>query len=227
MLKDPPTLGFGKDDTITVTGRLADPSRQIALFDAITRLAGDRKVVMNIELLNSALCLIETTLPDARNGRFSFAFGFGDSAEGNTSGRYFVGENPVIDLVIPADVTDGFVSVSIIDVSGNVYHLLPNLARPEHDVARLRAGAAGDFKVRIAYPLSDNADPTHVAFTIDPTTLGKSKVIVIHSDKPLFAELRPTTESVGGYAAALKTEAEAGALQIRSLDSRILTSVAK
>jgi serine/threonine-protein kinase len=138
-----------------------------------------------------------------------------------------VGENPVIDLVIPADVTDGFISVSIIDVSGNVYHLLPNMNRPENDVAVLRAGATGPFKLRIAYPLADNKDPAKIAFLIDPTTLGKSKVIVLHSDKPLFAELRPTTESVGGYAAALKTAADAGTLQIRSLDSRILTSVAK
>ncbi len=226
-LKDPPAVGYGKDDTVTVTGRLADASRQIALFDAVTQLAGDRKVVMNIELLNAALCLIETTLPDAREGAFTFDFGFGDSDSANPSGRYFVGENPVIDLVIPAAVTDGFVSVSIIDVSGNVFHVLPNLGRAEHDVAKLRAGATGDFKVRIAYPLADNKPPEKIAFLVDPTTLGKTKVIVIHSDKPLFAELRPTTESVGGYAAALKTEAEAGTLQIRSLDSRILTSVAK
>ena len=226
-LKDPPALGYGKEDTITITGRLADASRQIALFDAVTKLAGDRKVVMNIELLNAALCLIETTLPDARAGNFTFDFGFGDSDSANPSGRYFVGENPVIDLVIPADVVDGFVSVSIIDVSGNVFHVLPNLGRPEHDVAKLRAGATGDFKVRIAYPLAENKPPEKIAFLVDPTTLGKTKVIVIHSDKPLFAELRPTTESVGGYAAALKTESEAGALQIRSLDSRILTSVAK
>ncbi len=227
VLQDPPALGYGKDDTVTISGRLADASRQIALFDAVTKLAGDRKVVMNIELLNAALCLIETTLPDARAGKFSFDFGFGDSDSANPSGRYFVGENPVIDLVIPAEVTDGFVSVSIIDVSGNVFHVLPNLGRPENDVAKLRAGAVGDVKLRIAYPLADNKPPEKIAFLVDPTTLGKTKVIVIHSDRPLFAELRPTTESVGGYAAALKTEVEAGALQIRSLDSRILTSVAK
>ena len=50
---------------------------------------------------------------------------------------------------------------------------------------------------------------------------------MIFSDRPLFTELRPTTESVGGYAAALKKAEEAGGLQIRSIDSRILTSVEK
>ena len=226
-LVDPPALGYGKEDAVKLTGRLATAEGQVALFDALTALAGSRSVTLNIELLNPALCQIETTLPEARAGDFRFDFGFGDRTDDNPSGRYFVGENPVIDLVIPADVTDGYVSVSIIDVSGNVYHILPNLNRPERDVAELRGGVVGDFKLRIAYPISDNKDPSHIAFTVDATSLGKTKVIVIHSDKPLFAELRPTTESVGGYAAALKSEAEAGTLTIRSINSRILTSVAK
>ncbi len=223
-LKDPPALGFGKDDTITVSGRLSGSPKQVQLFDALNAVADKRKVSLGIELLNPALCLIETTLPEARTGDFRFDFGFGDRPDDNPSGRYFVGENPTIDLVIPASVTEGFVSVSIIDVSGNVYHIQPNLNRPDNDVATLRGGATGEVKVRIAYPLAENS-PKTIAFTVDPTTLGKSKVVVINSDKPLFAEFRPTTESVGGYAAALKKAVEAGDLQIRSIDSRILTSV--
>ncbi|MBC7736057.1 MAG: serine/threonine protein kinase, partial [Candidatus Saccharibacteria bacterium] len=79
-------------------------------------VADKRKVSLGIDLLNPALCQIEGTLPDIHSGGFSFNFGFGDRDEDNPSGRYFVGENPTIDLVIPAAVTDGFVSVSIIDV---------------------------------------------------------------------------------------------------------------
>ena len=225
-LINPPTLGFGKDDTITVKGRLSGSPKQVELFDALNAISEKRKVSLGIELLNPTLCQIETTLPGARSGGFRFEFGFGDRADDNPSGRYFVDENPTIDLVIPADVTEGFVSVSIIDVSGNVYHILPNMNRPDNDVAKLRAGAVGDFKVRVAFPLSENTAKT-IAFTVDAATLGKSKVIVINSDKPLFSEFRPTTESVGGYSAALKKAVDAGDLQIRSMDSRILTTVAK
>ena len=112
-------------------------------------------------------------------------------------------------------------------MSGNVYHLLPNLNRKDNAVKDLRGGKAGDVNVRIAYPLSDNKDPSHVAFTVDATTLGKSKVVVILSEKPLFPELRPTTESVGGFAEALKKKVDDGSLQILSINSRILTSIAK
>jgi serine/threonine-protein kinase len=192
----------------------------------LNAVAEKRKVSLGIDLLNPALCQIEGTLPDIPTGNFRFDFGFGDRPDDNPSGRYFVGENPTIDLVIPADVTDGYISVSIIDVSGNVYHLLPNMNRPEHSVATLRGDATGAMLLRVAYPLAESA-PASIAFTVDPTTLGKSKVIVVSSDKPLFSELRPTTESVGGYAAALKTAVTSGNVQIRAIDSRILTSVAK
>ena len=223
-LTDPPAMGYGKDDTITVKGRLSGSPKQVELFDALNAMAEKRKVSLGIELLNPALCQIEGALPGTRQGGFRFDFGFGDRPDDNPSGRYFVDENPVIDLVIPAAVTEGFVSVSIIDVSGNVYHLLPNMNRPDHDVATLRAGVGGEVRVRVAYPLAENS-AAKIAFTVDATTLGKSKVIVVSSDRPLFAELRPTTESVGGYAAALKAAEAAGGLQIRSIDSRILTSV--
>ena len=226
-LEGAPSVGYGKGDTITVAGRLGHPETQVKLFDAVTAIAPDRKVDLKIELLNPALCQIETTLPKAHEGNFSFAFGYGDSADKNPSGRYFVGENPVIDLLIPPDVTNGYVSVVIIDVSGNVYHLLPNLNRKDSSVTALRHGAAGDAKVRVAYPLSDNKDPSHIAFSVDATTLGKTKILVIHSEKPLFPELRPTTESVGGFAEALKKAVDDGSLQILSINSRILTSIAK
>ena len=225
ILTDPPTLGYGKGDTITVTGRLSGSPKQVELFDALNGVAEKRRVSLGIELLNPALCQIEGTLPGARPGGFSFDFGFGDRPDDNPSGRYFVGENPTIDVVIPADVTDGFISVSIIDVSGSVFHVLPNMNRPEHDIATLRGGAAGEFKLRVAFPLAEK--DTALAFTVDASSLGKTKVVVIYSDRPLFAELRPTTESVGGYAAALKKAEEEGGLQIRSIDSRILTSVEK
>ncbi|MEO8240866.1 MAG: protein kinase [bacterium] len=225
-LTNPPTLGYGKDDTISVKGQLSGSPKQVELFDVLNGIADKRKVSLAIELLNPALCQIEGALPKSRGGNFTFDFGFGDRPDDNPSGRYFVDENPTIDLVIPAEATDGFVSVSVIDVSGNVYHLLPNMARPDHDVATLRGGATGDFKVRVAFPLAENSAKT-IAFTVDPTTLGKSKVVVIYSDKPLFTELRPTTESVGGYAAALQKASENGDFQIRSIDSRILTTVDK
>ncbi len=223
-LKDPPVLGYGTDAAITVTGRLATTETRVAISDAIKAMAGDRDVVLDVEMLNPALCLIDANLPAAAPAGVQVVYGFADRPDPNPSARYFVGENPVIDVILPADMVDGFVSVSLLDVSGNVFHVLPNTYRPQNDVAELRAGATGPFTIRVVYPES-STDGAQISFVVDASSLGKTKVIIIHSDAPLFAEFRPTTESAGGYAEALRRLAEAGTLSVTSLDSSILTTV--
>lgn len=87
-----PPEGYAETDRIVVSGRLADNGSRVRLFDALRAAAGDREVVIDAEILNPALCLIETRLPSAPSGGFDIAFGFGDSADPNPSGRYFVGK---------------------------------------------------------------------------------------------------------------------------------------
>ena len=225
-LRDPPALGYGTDATITVTGRLATTETRVGISDAIKAMAGDREVVLDVEMLNPALCLIDTNLPDAAPAGVEVVYGFADRSDPNPSARYFVGERPVIDVILPAEMVDGFVSVSMLDVSGNVFHLLPNVNRPENDVAALRAGATGPFSLRVVFPKS-SIDGSEIGFEVDASSLGKTKLIIIHSAAPLFAEFRPTTESAGGYAEALRRLADAGTLSVTSLDSSILTTVEK
>ncbi|MFV0512372.1 MAG: protein kinase domain-containing protein [Jhaorihella sp.] len=219
--KDAPVTGYGPGSTVTVTGQVAGTPTRVALLDALRMQAGDRKVVLDVDVLNPTLCLIEAHLPAAPESAIGVAFRVGDRDEPNPSGRFFVGENPVIDVTLPGDVTDGYLTVSVLDVSGNVFHLLPNLERPDNRVATLRGEVAGPVAVRVAYDV-DQAPNGRIAFRVDDTTLGKSKVIVLHSSRPLFDGLRPTTESAQSYANALQHNAEADAGSILSLDSRIL-----
>jgi serine/threonine-protein kinase len=218
-----PATGFGPGDPVTVSGRVADTATRVQVFDALSAQAGERQVIVDVDVLNETLCLIEAHLPNAPDSGIDVSFRVGDRDEPNPSGRFFVGENPVIDVDLPAEVTDGYLTVSILDVSGNVYHLLPNLNREENAVSALRDGRSGTMKIRVAYPLSDLA-PGRIAFRVDDSTLGKSKVIVLHSSEPLFDGLRPTSESASGYAEALKEYTDQNASSILSLDSRILTT---
>lgn len=223
-LLDPPAAGYALGDTITVTGRLADPAAQMALYEKLETMVGDRKVAVDAEVLNSNLCLVEAALPDAQAGGFGARFSFGDRSEPNPSGSYFVGDNPVIDVTIPAGVDDGYLWVSLLDVTGNVYHLLPNLGRSEFNVATLRAGAVGEFPLRVAYSVGEAQGTAKLAFSVDDTTLGKSKILILHADVPIFDELRPTTESAAGFAAALSDRKLAGGLESLTTDSAILTT---
>lgn len=222
-----PTIGFGLTDSIVVIGKLADAEKRAALRNAIAEIAGDRPVTIDTDLLSKTLCQIEAALPDAPSGGFSVVFGFGDRTDPNPTGRYFVGENPVIDVEIPAHITSGFLWVSVLDISGNVFHLMPNLNRQDNSIKTLRAGQSGQVLVRVAFGLAQAADSGRIAFLVDDSTLGKSRILVLHSESDPFNGVRPTTESAASYANALKDARDIGDLRIRSLDSGILTTAKK
>lgn len=218
------TGDFAPEDSIVITGRLAETSTRVALFDALRAIAGDRKVVLDAEVLNPALCVVEQRLPKAPAGGAKVSYTLGGEGTPNPSGRFFVGENPVIDVILPEYMTDGFLTVSILDVSGNVFHLLPNIGRPENAIADLRDGEIGPFSVRVAFDLQNAAETGGLAFKVDDSTLGKSRILVLHSSEPLFAGMRPTSESAVGFAEALQQSAAEDASRILSLDSRILVT---
>lgn len=223
QLRDPPETGYAPDMPVTVQGMLTSDGSRIALFEALSAVAGEREVELDIEVLNPSLCQIEHVLPKAPPGNIGFAFGHGSADKGdNTSGRYFVGENPVIDVMLPPEVTDGYLTVAILDVSGNVFHLLPNINRLENRIATLRDNREGAVPVRVAYSIQEAEENGRLAFRVDDSTLGKSKVVAIHSSAPLFTTLRPTTESASGYAQALQDKQQDTDTQIHSLDSRIM-----
>ncbi len=219
-----PAVGFGPQTPITVTGRVAETATRIGLYDALSAVANERKVILDVGVLNPTLCLIEQNLPNAPSSDIRIAFSVGASGEPNASGRFFVGENPVIDVMLPADVSEGYLNVSILDVSGNVFHLLPNINRQDNMVSSLRDAQDGTTDVRVAYSLAEAASNGRLAFRVDDSTLGKSKVIVLHSAEPLFDVMRPTSESALGFAEALKKHFEANNSSIQSLDSRILVT---
>jgi serine/threonine-protein kinase len=222
LLMSPPALGYGFNDVIIVNGRFAEAASRAALENDIKAIAGQRAVRVEGEVLNDSLCEVDAVLPKAQPGGFDVRFGFGDSDALNPSGRYRVGQNPTIDVRLPDAVQDGYIWVSVIDVQGVVFHLLPNRTRPDNTIAALREEASEDGYVRMAYGL-DEAEG-RLAFTVDGSVLGKSKVVVVYADEPLFEDLRPTTESVASYAEALTEARDRGALRVTTLDSSILTT---
>lgn len=220
-LLDPPSAGYGLDDTIIIVGQLASDAQRDALATAITAIAGERPTQIETDVLNPALCRIDAVLPSAGPGGFDVRMGFGDRPDANPSGSYRPGDNPVIDVVLPDAVEGGYLQVSVVDVKGVVFHLLPNSKRPDNSIATLRREADGDL-IRVAYTLEEARGTNRLAFSVDGSTLGKSKVVVVHSDTPLFSELRPTTESAAGYAKALSDAQQNGELEVNTMDTALL-----
>ncbi len=226
-LIDAPSMGYGPETPIQVSGTLASRDSLVGLDTALTALAGSRPIDLDqVILLNPTLCLIENFLPTAPTSDISIEFFNGEQNNSpNPGGEFLVGQNPVIDVDLPDDIQDGYLSVSVLDVSGNVFHLLPNVTRQDNDIAALRNGETGPMSIRVAYSIDESQDNGGIAFQVDDSTLGKSKVIVLHTDNPLFSTIRPTAESAAGYAEALREQDRNVETQILSLDSRILTTL--
>ena len=224
-LLDAPETDYAQGEPIAVAGRIESAGTRAALHDALAARAGDRPVILDLEVLNRGLCLIEDALAAIPNGGIEMRMGFGDRPGDNPSGRYYVGENPVIDVVLPPEITDGHLWVSIIDVKGSVFHLLPNIHRQDTAVSVLRDGREGEVPVRVAYSVEEAQGNGRLAFLVDGTTLGKNKVLVVHGDAPLFDDLRPTSESADSFAEAL-SEAVAARAEIGQItaDSRIMVT---
>ncbi|MCF7699908.1 serine/threonine-protein kinase [Loktanella sp. M215] len=222
-LVDPPAVGYAADTPVQVAGEVASDDALSTLTAALTARAGTRPLDLNVTVLNPALCQIAAVLPAAPPGGIQITFGNGANDTENPTGTFVVGDNPVIDVTIPATMTTGYLFVSALDVSGNVFHLLPNMLTPDNAVTSLRQGGDGPVTLRVAWPLAAAADGKKLAFTVDDTTLGKTQILAIHAEDQIFDGLRPTTESAAGYATALA----ASSGTVRSLDSAILTTAAR
>ncbi|KIN70338.1 Serine/Threonine protein kinase [Sulfitobacter noctilucae] len=224
QVNDPGPVGYGPEDPVLIKGTLSGDASRAGLQDALDDTTDGRTVVIDAEIMNPTLCLVENFLPEAPSSEIGITFRDGATGQENTTGDFRVGENPVIDVIIPDSVYTGYLSVSVLDVSGNVFHLLPNIGRADNSVNTLRGSEIGAVPVRVAYSLDEERPEGGIAFAVDGSSLGKSKILVIHSEAPLFRQMRPTTESAVGYAEALSLRAEEGQGLIRSLDSRILTT---
>lgn len=223
-----PIAGYGPESPVVIRGVMSSEASSATLANALSAAIGSRPLSIDVDILNTTLCLIESVLPKAPASANDVGFFQGDQDNNpNPTGEFLVGENPVIDVEIPGDVTDGFLTVSVLDVSGNVFHLLPNINRSDNSVQFLREGQTGPASIRVAYSIQESQQNGGLAFRVDDSTLGKSKVLVIHSSAPLFNEMRPTSESAVSYSEALLGDDRNMSARIFSLDSRILETLAR
>ena len=185
---------------------------------------GDRSLRLDLTELNPALCTVLDAIPAAPGGSISVLLSAGGSTEPNLAGAYAPGENPVIDLIAPATLTEGYLWVVIADLSDQVYHLLPNPALPEHALAKLGAVEGGVRRIRVAYSTAEwEANPRLPHIEVD-ASFGRSVVIVFLTDRPLFDELRGLAESAASFAKGLDAALAAGNVRILSVAKRFIES---
>ncbi|MBU2959863.1 protein kinase [Citreicella sp. C3M06] len=209
-------------DTITLTGDVSSEAVNTALGDALTPVIGDRSLRLETRVLNPDLCAIRAALPQVAPGPLSIWLGRGASGEAALTGVFRTGDNPVAEIQLPATI-DGTLWVMVVDNTGKVFHLLPNVNAGETQVSRLGSIEAGLRRIRVLWPIEAlSEDPTRLAVEVTEGDYGKSEIVAILSSEPLFDMRRPRDESVAALAEALAEDLPGREDVILGLASRII-----
>lgn len=222
---DPPPGGYPLGATITVTGDALEPDLDEAITGALAGVIGNRRAQVSLNVLNEHLCTVRGELPPLSSNAVSIWLGQGTTGETNLTGVFRTGDNPVVDVLIPANITGGQLWVMAVDSSGKVFNLLPNVNYAENEIARLGVVEGGTRRVRVAYSFDEKrAEPKRLAMRIEDTDYGKSEFIAFVTLGDLFDTRRPRDESVASFAEALAAAQEARPGNILGFASRILES---
>ncbi len=215
--------GYPLGANITITGQVAAQEDAQAIEDALKQIIGDRALRVDTVTLNPDLCAVRSTLPGTTSGALSIWLGYGDTNEANLSGIYNAGDIPVAEVHVPATVTNGSLWVMVVDNTNRVFHVLPHQNRLEHDLADIGETSDGIRRVRVLHSAEEwREDNTRFATRIGTGSYGKSEVIAIHSDKPLFGIRRPRDESIASIVDALNEVVAAGEIKIYAIASRLI-----
>jgi hypothetical protein len=133
-----------------------------------------------------------------------------------------VGDNPVIDVVLPVSLDAGHLWVTIADVADKAYNLLPSDTRPETALSALGEVAGGLRTIRVAFPEAEGG-AGRPAFVIDET-FGKSLLIALVTDRPLFDVPRPLEESAAAFGEALRERLAGGGITVLAETTQLIDS---
>lgn len=219
----PPEAGYALGDTIVITGAIETEAARGKLQQALEDAIGDRQLRIDATILNADLCAVRRVLPQLESDRLSIWLGDGATGQVNLSGIYHAGENPVVEVLAPADLTGLSLWVVVVDNTGAVYNLLPNLKQEAHDLADVGAVENGQRRIRVLHSLEDvkNGIGTF-ATTVDEDSFGKSEIIAFLSTTSLFGIRRPKDESIASFAEALAQILRDEPGNIVSIASRVI-----
>ncbi|ETX30248.1 serine/threonine protein kinase [Roseivivax isoporae] len=211
------------DATLRITGDVADGATDAALREAILPRIGDRTLSLETRTLNPELCAIRAVMPTVPAGPVSIWLGRGDSDETVLTGVYRTGENPVAEVQLPETLTGAWLWVMVVDNTGKVFHILPNINREETAIDRLGSVRNGVRTIPVLWPISSlGEDPTRLAVEVTEGDYGKSEIVAIVSTEQLFDMRRPRDESVSSVAEALAEALQGREDVVLGVASRII-----
>jgi serine/threonine protein kinase len=221
--RDAPTGDYVLYDAITISGDLAAADDVEAIKARLEPDIGDRTLRFETTVLNEDLCAIRAVLPQAPTGNVSISLTDGKTGQTALTGVFRTGDNPVVDVLLPGTLDQGSLWVMVVDNTGKVFHVLPNINHTSHEISGLGVVENGVRRVRILWSIDEFLqDQSRLAMQVTDGDYGKSEVIAILSRQPLFDMRRPRDESVRSVAEALGEAVQSGEIEVIGMASRIL-----
>jgi hypothetical protein len=220
-----PGESYGLGDSVVITGPVENATTAEAIQKHLSQLLGDRRLRVEVNTLNKDLCTIRRALPVVASNPLSIWLGDGVTGAVNLTGIYHVGENPIVEVHAPGDLTDGYVWVALVDNTGKVFNLLPNINDEEQDIAALGRIENGIRRIRVLSTIEEfKQNPKLLAMKISDTDFGDSEIVAILSKNRLFDIRRPRDESTASFAEALEEEQKLAPANILAVATRLLDS---
>ncbi|MDA8586558.1 serine/threonine-protein kinase [Rhodobacteraceae bacterium] len=208
---------------VPITGNVASAEDATRIETALKALIGSRTVDLDVYVLNPDLCAIRNILPVTQLGDMSVWLGKGADGASNLTGVFSTGENPVVDILVPANQIDAFLWVMVVDNTGKVFHVLPNINNTEQRVSQLGEIEGGVRRIPVLHPRSVLAsDPNKLVMEVTEGDFGKSEVVALLSKKPLFDIRRPRDESTESAKEALTDALASSENDLISVSTRII-----
>ncbi|MDP3195616.1 serine/threonine-protein kinase [Tabrizicola sp.] len=219
----PPASGYAIGDTVVVSGALETEVARDKLRESLEAGIGERKVRIDATILNADLCAIRKVLPPLESDNLTIWLGDGATGQVNLSGIYRAGENPIAEVLAPADLTGLSLWVVVVDNTGSVYNLLPNIRQEAHEITDVGEVLNGQRRIRVLFSVEDlQAKRGFLGTVVSEDSFGKSEVIAFLSRTSLFGIRRPKDESVASFAEALAEILREEPGNIVSIASRVI-----
>jgi hypothetical protein len=218
-----PNESYAVFDTITVTGDLANDGDQDAIKTALIPLIGDRTLRVDPTILNDNLCAIRDILPPVSANNLSIWLGDGATGKANPTGIFTTGQNPVVEVQMPASIEEGYLWVMVVDNTGKVFHILPNINHPDYEIKGLGTVQNGLRQVRVLNSIDDfKADGALLAMTVNKGDYGKSEIVAILTRNELFDLRRPRDENITSVAESLAEAFADGKVGVLGVARRLI-----
>ncbi len=201
---DAPPSTYALGDTIRVFGSVADATRKPIIETALHDLSGDRAIELSLTPLNPAICKLRDLLPKAPANGVSILLSQGDTNQPNPSGVFHTGDNPVIQILVPATESGSSLTVFVVQDDGTILSLMPTVFHEDNTIDGLGTVQDSVRTITVAQSKHDPVLPGKPRkLEINKESYGKMEIVAILTRDDLFDLRRPGLETVEGLAEAL------------------------